>query len=599
MSDAPEQNWHGDHNNQYVRKMLNRLQQHQRVSIAARVAQRSMSTFSLQPEPVPEESAGFVQVIVYPQNPFVGEAQVRRMSRRDIQSGLMNSRLRVQDSRGIHIMPDDDGNYLYLPGDPRFDAVNAFYYATYTLRMFERYAYRAIPWAFNAPRIMIDPHAGDQANAFYNEQAQLLGFHTFTVKGIEHSTAASADIVSHEAGHAVLDGLRYLYNETFSLGGRAFHESFGDMAAVLVALHDESLVHQVVTLAEGNLRGTNFISEIAEYLIKTLKDDDYFDEHTIYLRNAVNTLTNRPFDDLDFIAANPGEELSRQEHNYSRLFTGAFYDILTGIYEHFREHTPMPDIVALHQARDAAGRLLVCAIELGPAGELSFADMARAFLTADVVKYEGVHTDLIKTVFANRQILTVEAADAHLASLENLPAIQLPDVINTSLAATQFLEDVLVQALDLPDDHGLTPLSVYRNAIGQVYMSYFQTETVQFDGEGFESVDKPSLDIFGGLTLMFDHNTQLRSVVYRPINDEDRRQLQVIIADLIRFRLITPELLAPQQISRPFPKGLHLSADETPVPEGAKLVRYPVMFDNVPDDVQNLGEHLQNWEPGN
>src|SRR5690606_15601774 len=125
--------------------------------------------------------------------------------------------------------PDEDGNYIFSVDTSQFELVNAFFYTTFTLRMYERYARRAIPWAFPGARITVDVHVGNDANAFYNENARLLGFHTFTGHdGVERSTAISADIVTHEAAHAVLDGLRDLWNESFGLGPRAFHESFGD-----------------------------------------------------------------------------------------------------------------------------------------------------------------------------------------------------------------------------------------------------------------------------------------------------------------------------------------------------------------------------------
>ena len=178
-----------------------------------------MSTFTLQPEPAPDVASSTVFVTVYPQNPFVGEPEIRRMLAKEIQPGLTNSRVQVQDSAGVVAEPDNAGHYLYWPGTPEFDQVSAFYYTTFTLRMFERYAHRMIPWSFPTPRITIDPHVGDAANAFYNEQERLLGFHTFDDSaGQKHSTAQSADIVAHEAAHAVLDGLRDLSNESFGWG---------------------------------------------------------------------------------------------------------------------------------------------------------------------------------------------------------------------------------------------------------------------------------------------------------------------------------------------------------------------------------------------
>jgi hypothetical protein len=209
--------------------------------------------------------------------------------------------------------------------------VNAFYFATYTLRMFERYAHRQIPWSFPATRITINPHVGDLANAFYNEHERLLGFHSFaSPTGEQQSTAQSADIVAHETAHAVLDGLRDLWNESFGLGARAFHESFSDMAAMLVALHDDSLMRRLLEWTNGNLKTSNFISEVAEQLTEALNNSPHFNERSIYLRNGFNTLTNKPFDELNYVPTDPQTDLGRQEHNFSRLFTGAFYDIWVG-----------------------------------------------------------------------------------------------------------------------------------------------------------------------------------------------------------------------------------------------------------------------------
>src|SRR5688572_32067053 len=41
----------------------------------------------------------------------------------------------------------------------------------------------------------------------------------------------------------------------------AFHESFGDMTAVLVALHDDALVKRLLTWSKGDLRLDNFVTD--------------------------------------------------------------------------------------------------------------------------------------------------------------------------------------------------------------------------------------------------------------------------------------------------------------------------------------------------
>jgi hypothetical protein len=587
--------FHGDHK-QSTYQTLQRLRQQSRASLAGVMSRRAMTTFNLQREPEPDHANQMVNVMVYPQNPFVGEPEVRQMPAADIQPGLINGRLQVDDSRGVITEPDENGDYLFWPGDPSFDQVNAFYYATFTLRMYERYAHREIPWAFASPRITIDPHIGMLANAFYNEEEHLLGFHTFRNRnGEPHSTARSADIVTHETAHAVLDGLRDLHNESFGLGPRAFHESFGDITAMLVGLHDDTLVRRLLKLTDGDLQTSNFITEVAEYLAReTSSNPHYTREHTIYLRNAFNKLEAISFDRLTYLPDQTETELSRQEHNYSRLFTGAIYDLLVGIYEHKCDHDSHSPL-ALHRARDVVGHLLVMAIELGPAGEFDFIDIARAFLSADSILYDGLYRAIITDVFASRKILSQDEANAHLDTLQNLPLLKLPQSLNTSLSAVRFLEDEILPALSITPEYELMPMATYRNAEGYAFMTFFSVQSVQMRGEQYQSFDGVEVDIFGGLTLTFDSDNTLCSAVYRPVYDEDIRQLRIIVAELIQHNRVTDNLHPPQAVLRPNPKGLLI--DDTLIARPRrKLIKYPVIFDEIPDGIRNFAAYLASWQ---
>jgi hypothetical protein len=600
MADKSQKQDFHDVGNNHAWNILRKLQQHSRANIPAMMAQRSMSTFTLQEEPLPDEASSTVFVSVYPQNPFTGEPEVRRMLAWEIQPGLINSRVQVQDSRGIVVEPDEEGNYLYWPGTPEFDQVNAFYYTTYTLRMFERYAHRTLSWAFPTARITVDAHAGDSGNAFYNEQARLLGFHTFKgANGQEHATAQSADIVAHEAAHAVLDGIRDLYNESFGLGGRAFHESFGDIAAMLVALHDDSLVRRVLTWTEGNLRMSNFISEVAEHLTKEMVDNEHYQQHTIYLRNAFNLFHAKPFDELPYEPANPETELAREEHNYSRLFTGAVYDILVGIYEHFKNEHQQPDFVALVRARDTLGSMLIMAIELGPVGELYFDDMARAFLSADAILFDGDYRAILRDVFDKRGILPAGNSDKHIQSLEALPDVRLPETMNNALAAAIFLENEVLPALSIKPEHELLPMSTYRNAEGYAFMTFFSSQSIKLEGEQFGLLKDCLVDVFGGLTLLFDRDDRLRSAVYRPVNDIDLWQIRLTITDIIQYRKVVSDLLPPGTKIKPSPEGLLIADVDVTLSKDAsgKLVKYPTIFDDIPRHLSSLLDYLQAWIP--
>lgn len=578
---------------------LRRLMEHSRSNIPAMIAHSATSTFTLHKEPLPPEANARVLVIVYPQDPFVGEPEVRTMNVLDIQPGLVNSRVRVHSDAGPTAQPDSEGNYLHWPGTPEFDQVNSFYYTTFTLRMHERYARRALPWSFPAPRITINANVGVEANAFYSEQDRLLGFHSFQLNGKRVSTAQSADIVAHEAAHAVLDGLRDLYNESFGLGPSAFHESFGDMTAMLVALHDDSLVRRLLEWTGGDLLLDNFVATVAEQLTQALMQDNvpYLRGHTVYLRNAINSLRKRPFNELTYAPNDPEMELGRQAHNYSRLFSGAFYDILTGIYERLKRD--MPPHIAIYRARDIAAHLLVCAVELGPVGEFTFGDMARAFLAADRVLYDERDREILLRVFHERAILSREEGESHLQMLESLPDVRLPETINSALASALFLEDRVLPALEINPVDELVPMAAYRNAAGHAYLTYFSSRRERLEGDEFGDFQGASVDLFGGLTLMFDANNRLCSAMYRPVMNEDLHQVRVMIAELVSKGLIVDAMVTTRSAmyQENAPQALLLpDMRDTVGSSRGQLVRFPMSVDKIPHIITDLRDYLQRMQ---
>lgn len=594
----------------HLRKLQNAL----RSNITAEMSQKSRGAFDVNPNLADINAQTIdlpVSMMVYPQDPFLSEPEIRELPPSEVQPGLVNTRIRIKDSKYAIAQPDPDNNYLYWVGTPEFNQVNAFYYATLTLRMFEKFAHRRIPWAFQSPRLNIDPHTGVGMNALYDEANRRLGFFTFTFEDEKFNTAQSADVVVHETAHAVLDGLRDLYNESFGLGPLAFHESFGDIAAVLVALQDDSLVWRLLDWTDGDLRVDNFVSMVAEHLVETIQNIETLqelNERTVYLRNALNKFKAVPFDDLPYFPNDPSHDLGRESHNYSRLFTGAFYDILVGIYEHIRHLADTNPRIAIHRARDIIGHLLVYAVEVGPVGELKFADMARAFLTADVILNDGRHTDIIGRVFADRLILSADDAEAHLATLRNLPDIRLPEYVDSALEAGIFLIETVIPALGLPANVDYTPMSAHRNQRGFAFLTYFTSRRIQLEGAGYGQFNGAAVDAFGGVTLAFAPDGKLVSALYRPVTDEDAHQIQVITAELIEHgqvmeqtlqgqeRLLSDETLL-MELPTVQPRLLYLEDRLVLGTTGdkAKLVRVPVILDAVPRRSESFLEYLQQW----
>ena len=98
-------------------------------------------------------------------------------------------------------------------------------------------------------RLRVELDFGEDLNAFYTRRR--LEFYHATVAGVTLFSGESADVVSHELGHAVLDAIRPQLFDAASIEAAAFHESFGDMSAILVGLQ---LTVAARARADGNPR---------------------------------------------------------------------------------------------------------------------------------------------------------------------------------------------------------------------------------------------------------------------------------------------------------------------------------------------------------
>ena len=78
--------------------------------------------------------------------------------------------------------------------------------------------------------------AGYGQNAFYDRASKSLQFYYFDKEGKRVYTCLSTDIINHEFGHAVLDGIRPHYHESSLIETGAFHEFVGDLTAILLIL---------------------------------------------------------------------------------------------------------------------------------------------------------------------------------------------------------------------------------------------------------------------------------------------------------------------------------------------------------------------------
>src|SRR5438876_9146901 len=168
---------------------------------------------------------------------------------------------------------------------------------------------------------------GIDLNAFYDRQG--LKFFHGSAAGRTVFSGESPDVVCHELGHAVLDSLKPQLFDAASIEVAAFHESFGDMSALLSALQLPSVREGVLAETGGVLHRASRLSRLAEQLGWAIRQSVPSAVEADCLRNAVNTFFYRDPDTLPTTA--PATSLSSEPHSFSRVFTGAFFEGLAGM----------------------------------------------------------------------------------------------------------------------------------------------------------------------------------------------------------------------------------------------------------------------------
>ncbi|MFC2142132.1 hypothetical protein ACFLR7_04275 [Acidobacteriota bacterium] len=175
---------------------------------------------------------------------------------------------------------------------------------------------RCVPWAFNGNRLIIIPHAGYDRNACYDRRSKSLQFYYYGSQGKTVYTCLSHDIIAHETGHAILDGIRPHYNELASFQSAAFHEFIADLTAILTAMRNNDVRNALKNATKGDLTKDEFISSIGEG----------FGRHVLnrpYLRTARNKATMKDV------------KIEKPPHSNSAALTGAMFDIMTHMSENY------------------------------------------------------------------------------------------------------------------------------------------------------------------------------------------------------------------------------------------------------------------------
>ena len=240
--------------------------------------------------------------------------------------------------------------------------------------------------------------AGRDLNAFYDRKSLQFFFDTDKMSGQNVYACESLDVVTHEAGHAILDVYQPGYWSSVDLETASFHEAFADCSALLTTLTDVAVRRQFLVEGEGASRKSNLVSRLAEALGRAIEDNygpGAVSDPT-RLRDANNSFRYARPDSLP--AGAPDDALAGEPHSFSRVFTGAFYDVLVWLLA--REAKRDPSEAGVERARRLAGRLLGRAIETLPPGEARYRAVGFRMREIDQTEEGGVASIGIEEAFA-------------------------------------------------------------------------------------------------------------------------------------------------------------------------------------------------------
>jgi hypothetical protein len=367
------------------------------------------------PAAAPPPPTPGARVLMWKQDPSVSEIGVRKaFLPKRVYSGPKDARIKIEGLPPV--APNVFGDLIVDPmADPSgFDAVHTFAVIRQTLTMYERFRYPApVPWQWNTggntDALMVFPRAGVTQNAYYSRNQKALKFFYFDTASPPPThtvyTCRSFDIVAHECGHAILDGLKpgwLLIGNPPQTGG--LHESFGDLTAIFLTLSQLDQCEAIVAQTKANLHAKNFLSDMAEEFGLALGRPNG-------LRNADNDLKL--------------SQVSTEVHVISQVFTGGVFDVLADIFAFERRPRKRDDAAVLYDAGQYVCGLVFRALAAAPNTAATFADVVNKMLAiVGTDGKPGQYKTFIKNRFSLREVvapLAVELA-AH-EGVEIAPAI--------------------------------------------------------------------------------------------------------------------------------------------------------------------------------
>ncbi len=309
-----------------------------------------------------------------------------------------------------------------------------------TLNYYNSKTEKQIPKWPGASTLQILPRAGVNLNAFYNRRTLSFFFANSPKIGGSIFLCDSSEIVAHELGHAILDAYRPdMWNVAF-LEVAALHEAFADFTGMMHLLLYDEIIEHVLNETQGDLRKSNVASKSAEQFSGVLYRiaDQSAGLSPDYLRNGVN----------DFIYVNPTSlpkegphsAITAESHSFSRIMSGALYEIFAMMYESIKE-SGVDASNSVKQARDLITSYVLKSIQNVPINANVFSSFSKTMLWADVTMSNRKYHDKMQEIFLRRNLVTVQLMmlsapkcdnEENIVKYENCRTIRLSDVLLTA-----------------------------------------------------------------------------------------------------------------------------------------------------------------------
>jgi hypothetical protein len=403
--------------------------------------------------------------------------------------------------------------------EPQFHQVNAWATIQSVLEMYEAtwVLGRSAPWAFEGNRLIVVPHAGYMPNAFYDRGSKSIQLYYFDGTDGRVYTCLSHDIITHETGHAILDGLRPGFIEDSSLQTTAFHEFVADLTAIITSLLNRELRW---TVSDKFLAGLSQDPLQASLLMVSSLAEEFghYAEGRPYLRSAENK------NNVPDLAENTSP------YDWSEVLTGAMFDIFKGMVrkrleKNLKSGKPPSAMQAFSFAVNRFRRAALQPLDYLPPVDVQFSDYARAVLQADRqvdLADEDGYRDMMRECFGKRGIACPAEEEE-----QDRPGFYAYDIERLSRSRTDayhFLNENRRQ-LCIPPGQDIAVVDLYQTdktvlGIGklprEVVLQYAWREDVEMKDSDLGSLAGNPVSLLCGGTLVFDNRGNLLSWIRKP-----------------------------------------------------------------------------------